>query len=186
MAHNSIERRRRQYMYRKEISARVEPSRRVVYNPDKYMREPDEILSISAKISSRENRIFKNCPMWKYLKDDDRFGSNVKGMNGMTKEEFEKALEDKEKDDDEKKKERQKDADPSVSEVREALRDIAYFHEKEIEKLFPSVYPLTGPAGKKKGDKAGGGGSGDGGVSGKNTRKRKTDSSAAKVGKRRK
>jgi hypothetical protein len=110
-------------------------------------REPG--LDITSKLKEKEGLFFKGAPDFYRLSPSD-VNTNKTMSNEDLKEQSEKQQKDEEK-----RKKKQKEA-PSVSEVREHLRSIILFHAKEVEKNFPSAYPLLGPAGERDDEESGG------------------------------
>jgi len=84
----------------------------------------------------------------------------------MSKSELMELVEQYDQEDKEQKAKRKKKRDPSVKEVREHLRTIIQYHEKEVEKSIPSIYPVLGACGEDSSDDDAGDHGGDPGGSG--------------------
>lgn len=126
---------------------------------------------------------FRNSPIFQQLLDDPTGGkrfhdgtsssfSGGGGVDGMTmsKGDLEEQVEEYNDEKEEKKEKRKKQKDPSVKEVREHLRMIIQYHEREMEKSLPSIYPVLGPCGEDSENENGssnGNSSGNGGKEGR-------------------
>lgn len=95
----------------------------------------------------------------------DTGGKKMNSTNGasnpMSKSELMELVEQYEQEDKDQKTKRKKKRDPSVSEVREHLRSIIQYHEKEVEKSIPSIYPVLGACGMDSDEEEGGNGDGE-------------------------
>ena len=114
---------------------------------------------MTEKIRDKAGLVFFNCPHFKHLRESD-IGSSA-GAGGYGKDEMEdltkrgrlristlnKKAEEYEKDEKKLKQKRKgKGKDPSIKSVKEHLRKIIKYHEKKVEELIPSIYPMLGPA----------------------------------------
>ncbi len=175
------------YMYRREIDfhphySGATSSERAV---DALNQDASNILSISNKIQFKEGMCFRNSPIFQQLLDDPtgtKFhdgrssggggggggrGGGGDGSTTMSKEELEEEVEEYQEEKEGKKEKRKKKKDPSVKEVREHLRMIIQYHEREMEKSLPSIYPVLGACGEDDSDDGGGGKSGKKGGGGR-------------------
>jgi hypothetical protein len=116
-------------------------------------------LTITGKLREKQNLIFRECPVFWDLLDDDRTGSRPSSGRGggyVTKEE----LEEYEKEEEERMKQlkKKKKKLPTNAEMREMLRLITIEHKRSINDSFPSPYPLLGAAVDSDEDDNGNGG----------------------------
>ena len=141
-----------QYAYRTEPRTAVIPRQQVSrnqYDPDTN-RNINELITPTAKISAREGVVFKHSPMFHQLKSYDEQMAEADRKRAVeaaimsNKKEFDKEVEKEKKEEEKEKKRRKEKRDPTVREVRNYMQDMAFFHEKKVEKECPSVYPLLG------------------------------------------
>lgn len=172
------------YMYRREIDfhPRYSGATSSEQAVDALNQDASEILSITNKIQFKEGLCFRNSPIFQQLLDDPtggkRFhagpsssssgggGGDGRGMT-MSKGDLEEQVEEYNDEKEEKKEKRKKQRDPSVKEVREHLRMIIQYHEKEVEKSIPSIYPVLGPCGDEDSENENNGGGNGGGKEGR-------------------
>jgi hypothetical protein len=109
------------------------------------------------------------------LPDDDQFGKRF-SMAVLTQEDFDEEYDDLKEDEEELEKKKKSTKDPTVSEVREQMKKMIFFYEKNLQASIATTYPLIGPVGDYLDDHEGGrggGGGGGGGGKGKNSNKSK-------------
>ncbi len=134
------------------------------------------LLSVSKKIQLREGLCFRNSPLYRELQKQNKEaeesgggggsssgGSSSSDYSTMTLNELKEQVKNELEKDEKMEKKRKRKKDPTVKEVREHLRTIAQYHEKEMEKSIPSIYPVLGVAGENSSDSDGEGNAGDGG-----------------------
>lgn len=140
------------YNYRKESGVQIIPQEPVSL-PAIPSNFGSTILSVSSKIAAREGILFKRSPMYMKLKPTPPpgMGNPQQGSKGpnpdkaLTKEDLEKHVEKLKEDEKKEKEKRKRKKDPTPKEIREHLQDIIYYRDKNMEKQYPSIYPLLGP-----------------------------------------
>lgn len=93
--------------------------------------------------------LFRGCPEFKKLRDDDISEDDkkkLKGVDKLSQKAFDKEvtkLNEKQKKIHKKKK---KEKAPSIKQIREHLRKIIKYHQHKVNEGIPSIYPILGPA----------------------------------------
>lgn len=183
------------YMFRREIDfhPRYENmAESAQYDP--LTSEASKILGVSNKISLKEGMCFRNSPIFQQLLDNPSCDMGVGGSstsfssggNSMSHSELKEEVEEYQEEKDGKKEKRKRKRDPSVKEVREHLRMIIQYHEKEMERSIPSIYPVLGACGEDSSDEGGGdeGGRVFKAAASEPTKKKKRPSSSTATGKK--
>lgn len=119
-------------------------------------------LYMTEKIKDKAGLVFFNCPHFKHLREsEDVFGSSGGGggrglgsdemadlqKNGRLRlKTLNKKAEECDKDEKKLKQKRKGKKDPSVRSIKDHLRKIIKYHEKQVADMIPSIYPMLGPA----------------------------------------
>jgi hypothetical protein len=125
---------------------------------DDLTRAASQILGVTNRVQFKEGLCFQSSPIFQELLKDpnkqlhDPSYSSGGMMPHISKDDLKEQVEDIEDEKKEEKEKRKKKRDPSVKEVREHLRTIIQYHEKQVEKSIPSIYPLLGACGSDDDD----------------------------------
>jgi hypothetical protein len=113
---------------------------------------------MTEKIRDKAGLVFFNCPHFKHLRENDTTSSSLANKKKdeiedlttrgrLTAKTLNKKAEEYEEDEKKLKQKRKgKKNDPSIKEIKERLRKIIKYHEKQVKEMIPSIYPLLGPA----------------------------------------
>lgn len=138
------------YVYRREAGAETgyDTGRKF---PTLYMTE---------KIRDKAGLVFFNCPHFKSLREsEDIFSSKGRGgglgsdeisdlqKNGRLRlKTLNKKAEECDKDEKKLKQKRRAKRDPSIRAIKDHLRKVIKYHEKQVSDMIPSIYPMLGAA----------------------------------------
>lgn len=110
-------------------------------------------LYVTKKLQTKSGLIFKNCPHFRALRDDDTDKNKLSDEEGKSKNRrmtLKKLDKHVEKMDERmlKKRLREKGGNrpPNVKALREHLKKIIKYHRKQVNEEIPSIYPILGPA----------------------------------------
>ncbi len=114
-------------------------------------------LYMTEKIKDKAGLVFYNVPHFKHLRESDapngRIDKHKDAMEDLSSlgrlrlKTLNKKAEEYDKDELKlKAKRKDKKKDPSIKSIKEHLRKIIKYHEKQVHDMIPSIYPLLGPA----------------------------------------
>jgi hypothetical protein len=155
------------YVYRREIDfhPRYSPYDRDE-NVDDWTLAASKILGVTNKIEFKEGLCFRNSPLFQQLLSKKSSGGDASSSSDyphISKSDLKEEVKEMEEEKENEKQKRKKRKDPSVKEVREHLKTIMQYHEKQVQKSIPSIYPILGACGSDDEDDDGGGSKGGGG-----------------------
>ena len=111
---------------------------------------------MTEKIKDKAGLMFFNVPGFKALRESDVPNSRMEkhkdeaedlsNLGRLRLKTLNKKAEEYDKEELKLKAKRKGKKDPSVKDVKEHLRKIIKYHEKQVHDMIPSIYPLLGPA----------------------------------------